>query len=314
MVAPPRQLAWTRRMNSRWIGRQLRRLLPNLEEAVAWVRWPTPEVVAALEADRPAFVIYECVDPYEVSPGVRGTWAPIFAEAERRLIAMADLVVTPAEALGDRLRESASRVVVIPHGVDTELFSIREQRPERSGIEIGFAGTLDYRLDTEALIALATADPSWRLRLVGPVHEGFEPGVFERFPNVTVEGPVPHELVGEIVAGFDVGILPYVLEAPHYLYEYTDPIKASELLAAGRPIVARRNRALDRLASGIYFADSPSEFVAQVRRALAEDGSERSRARRALIATDGTWEARLRQLVDVVDELTAPQRRPAYTS
>ena len=172
LVAPPRQVGAVRRLNRRWVRRQLLAAMPDIGQALAWVRWPTPELVDALADLRPRAVVYERVDAYERSPGVRGRWERVYDDAERALVEMADAVVVTGDMLGERIRALGVEPHVIPHGV--ELFPWRE-RAQGGVVTIGFVGTLDYRLDTAVLRHVAERHPEWRLRLVGPVQEGFHP-------------------------------------------------------------------------------------------------------------------------------------------
>ncbi len=297
-VLPPRQLKAMRRLNARWIERQLHKAVPDLQDAVAWVRWPTPELADALAELRPAVLVYECVDAYIHTPGIVGKWIPIMESAERHLVSQADMVVTCGEVLAERYRAWGAEVRVIPHGVD--LFEWFE--PARRGgrpITTGFVGTLDYRLDMTVLTHIAGALPDWRMRLVGPVQPGFDPGRLAGFPNVSIEPPVPHHHLGRVLAEFDVGLMPYF---DHPEQRAMCPVKNLELLAAGRPAVAKKNPALLPYEEVLYFADNPTEFVAQLRRAYEEDSPQRARERRS-IAERHTWDRRLAEVVALVGEL-----------
>ena len=306
-VAPPRQVPMVRRANDRWMLRQLEAIAPPWRDAIAWIRWPTPEVVGALARHRPAGVVYECVDPYDVGPGVKGRWVEIFRRAEASLVELADLVVVPTPSLGERFAGRAD-VRVLPHGVDLQLFPPGNQTPQSGPPVVGFAGTLDYRLDTEILRALAD-DGRWSLTLVGPVGPGFPLADFARHPNVSVRPAVPHEQIGEVLAGFDVGVLPYHDLAPGFDYEYTDPLKALELLAAGKPVVAKPNTSLRRLDSVVRFAGVAAEFPAVVDAALAGDSAALAAHRRS-VAEENSWGQRLQELRTFVEQLGGPVIAP----
>jgi glycosyltransferase involved in cell wall biosynthesis len=300
LVAPPRQLPFVRRLNARWVERQLRALSDRWAEAVAWVRWPAPELVDALARLRPAALVYECYDAYRHTPGVRGRWIEVFERAERALVAQADAVVVPSEPLAERFRAWGADVRLLPHGV--ELFDWREPAPGPSApVTIGYAGTLDYRLDMKVLRGVAERLPGWRLRLIGPVQEGFDPAALADLPNVSVEPAVPHSRLGETLAGFDVGVMPY-FDDPNY--HHMCPVKNLELFAAGKPAVARPNAALMRFSGLLYFAESPEEFARELERAVRENTAERARERRAA-AEANTWERRLDEMGALVEEILA---------
>lgn len=295
LVVPPRQLAAVRRVNGAWVERQLRRAVRSWPDAVAWVRWPTPEVVDALHALRPAAIVYECVDAYDAYPDWAPPWRAIHEAAEAELLARADAVVVPSPPLAERFGPRHPNVHLVPHGVD--LFPWRA-RPNDVRRVLGFVGTLDYRLDTAVVGEVARRHPEWQVRLMGPVQRGFRAGEVA-LPNVRVEPPVPHARIGGVLADLDLGLMAYVDEPTH---RAACPVKALEFLAAGRPAVATPNRALQEYRGLMYFATSPDEFVRQAERALIEDTPERARQRRAAAAAR-TWDRRIGELVAIVGSL-----------
>jgi glycosyltransferase involved in cell wall biosynthesis len=306
-VLPPRQLRPMRRINAAWVEQQLSRAIPGLGQGVAWIRWPTPELVDALARLQPAVVVYECVDAYHHTPGITGAWAERFSEAEAALVELADAVVVPGEALASRFRQRGVEVHVVPHGVQP--FPWREPRSTPAGAAtIGFVGTLDYRIDVPVLRAVASHHPDWRIRMIGPVSEGFDPSAFADLPNVSIEPPVPHEQLGSVLATFDAGIMPYAAQP---VFSYMSPVKTLELMAAGKPAVARPSAALVEHAHLFYFADTPHQFVAQLERALVEDSAERARARRA-VAERNTWDERMAELRTIVQEALARKVEPQF--
>jgi glycosyltransferase involved in cell wall biosynthesis len=266
---------------------------------VAWIRWPTPELVDALPRLAPAATVYECVDAYHHTPGIRGRWAAVHEAAERDLVRRADLVVVPGEVLAARFREWGADVRVLPHGVDP-----MDAPPARTTAHppvVGFVGTLDYRLDLPLLRMVATARPEWRIRLIGPVQEGFDPSALAGLPNVTVEPAVPHARLGQVLTGFDVGMMPYA-DSP--VYRAMTPVKTLELMAAGCPAVARPSPALAPYADLMYLAGAAEDFLAALERALAEDSPERA-ARRRAVAAENSWDHRMDEVATMLGDVLA---------
>jgi glycosyltransferase involved in cell wall biosynthesis len=300
IVMPPRQLELVRRCNARWLARQLRSQSEPWSETLAWVRWPTPEVVEALTLLSPMGTVYECVDAYDHTPGIVGRWASIFARYERELVERADVVVVPGEQLAQRFRAWGADVRIVPHGVDLIEWRWREPRTDSAAV-VGFVGTLDYRLDVPVLRAIAQQRPQWRIRLIGPVQAGFDPTLLSDLDNVSIEPPIPAEEVPGLIASFDLGVMPYI---DHPVYAFMTPLKCLEFLAAGLPTVARPSAALEPYGELLYFADSPQGFVTQLERALAEQSQQRAQARRS-VAEENGWPRRLAQTTAIADELTA---------
>jgi glycosyltransferase involved in cell wall biosynthesis len=148
---------------------------------------------------------------------------------------------------------------------------------------------------------VASARPEWRLRLVGPVENGFDPAAYSDLSNVSIEPPIPHSEVGARLAEFDVGLMAYA-DLP--VYQHMSPLKNLELLAAGKPAVARPTPALEPYGDMVRFASTPEEFLSQVEQATAEDSPEQARARRAR-AEANTWDSRIAELEALLDEVLA---------
>jgi glycosyltransferase involved in cell wall biosynthesis len=304
LVLPPRQAGLVRRLNRRLVRRSLAGHVA--EGGVAWIRWPTPELVDVLPALRPGAIVYECVDGYHDSPGMTGRWLARHEDAERALVAIADAIVVPGAHLAARFEGRGTPVHVVSHGVDLDLFPFVPPRV-RTGPEavIGFVGTLDYKLDLGFLRAAARSRPHWRIRLIGPVQEGFDPQDLADLPNLTVEPPIPYAAVGPAIAGFDASMMPYY-DAP--MYRASAPLKNLEIMAVGRPAVGRPTVALEPYRDLVGLAETPEAFVAELDRALAEDSLERALERRAVAERHG-WDGKLTALVDLLADLGAGPRR-----
>jgi glycosyltransferase involved in cell wall biosynthesis len=302
-VLPPRQFRAMHDLNERWLERQLRGVIHDWPRAVVWLRWPTQELVDALRRLKPAVVVYEVSDALHRSPGMVGPWPAIFAAAERTLVARADAVVAPSEALAERYGALGGNVRLLPHGVDLFPWPGPEAASAHSGgpTTIGYVGTLDHRLDMDALRYIAQHMPDWRLRLIGP-NDDFEGRRLAGFANVSIESPIPHAELGPMLVTFDVGIMPYY-DQPLYGYAESSPLKNLELFAAGKPAVARTVRALEQYTGGLlYFAETPEDYVRQLRRAVAETTPELALERRR-VAEANTWDRRLGEMLDMVGEL-----------
>jgi glycosyltransferase involved in cell wall biosynthesis len=301
LVVPPRQLRAARRLNAVLVERQLRRLIADWPSTLAWVRYPTPELVDVLGRLRPAGIVYDYVDAFHVSPGIKGRWARVHDRAERALVAASDLCVTPNEVLADHLRSlGAHDVRIVPHGVDPFPWHPPRPREERlADAVVGFVGTLDSRIDPAVVRHVAQAEPGWRLRFIGVVQRGFTPGSIDDLPNVSVEPPVPNARLGEVLGSFDAGIMPYV---DNETFRHMAPVKNFELMAAGRPAVARASPTLLLHEDLLRFATTPEEFHAQLRLALEEDGPELA-ARRRAVAEQNSWDVRMQAITALAREV-----------
>lgn len=294
-VLPPRQVKALRTLNERWLERQLRGAIGSWDQAVAWVRYPTQELVPALRRLRPALVVYESVDANHLAPGLGG-WRPTFEAAERDLVALADLVVVPGEVLAERYRSWGTPVRILRHGVEVGMW--RQERGAAGRPTLGFVGSLDYRVEVSTIRSIAKARRDWAIRLIGPIQDGFDRRALAGLENVSVEPAVAATEVPGLNASFDVGLLAYF---DHDHYRHGIPMKALELLAAGTPVVGRWSPALGELGGLVRFAATPAEYVAQIEAALAEDSAALAQARRAEAERHG-WATSLTEMCRLVEE------------
>jgi len=304
LVLPGRRIPVVGRVNREWLRRQIRSFLPDTREAVFWVRFPSPEFVDLLDELAPRVLVYECVDAMHLTPGIEvQPWSDIYERAERALVARCDAVVVPHAFLGERFAGWGADVRTVPHGVDLGPLGVRPRGIDGPTV-VGFVGTLDRRIDATVVRAIAEAEPEWRIRLIGPVAEGFDPGAFRDLPNVSIEPPIAHDSVASVLAEFDLGVMPYF---DHPMYRGMSPLKNLELLAAGVPAVARPAPALEPFRDVIRMADSPAEFVSELRAARAADNPEAARSRRAR-AEGRSWSLNHATLLALLDEFDGKPR------
>jgi teichuronic acid biosynthesis glycosyltransferase TuaH len=170
-----------------------------------------------------------------------------------------------------------------------------------------YVGTLDQRIDLEAVATIADAWPRGSLVLVGP---GAESGRFASIgsrPQVTVRAALPREQLPGLVAAADVGLIPHVRSEQT---EAMSPLKLYEYIAAGTAVAAVdlpgvRGVCPERTA----LASTGSGLADAVARALGL-GEWPEAARRRFIAANA-WSARFERLLDLA---LAPESQPSTTT
>jgi glycosyltransferase involved in cell wall biosynthesis len=253
----------------------------------------------------PALVVYHCVDEHSAFPGfvdprvVRGY--------DDKLTRRADLVITTSENLRSTRLPLNPRTYTVLNAADVEIFNRALEPglpipPDLASISqprLGVVGLHDSRLDIEALEALAEADSSWQVVLIGPIKQGqVDEDRLRRHPNIHLLGEKPRPELPGYLKGLAVALIPY---RANELTRNIFPLKLFEYLAAGLPVVAGGLPELSPFASVIGLPASPTEYPAEVRRALAEDDPER-RADRVALAAQNTWDHRVEQISALVIE------------
>jgi glycosyltransferase involved in cell wall biosynthesis len=270
---------------------------------VSW--YYTPMALSFSGHLRPLAIVYDCMDELTGFAGA----PPGLRDAERSLLARADLVLTGGHSLYLAKRPLHHNVHEFPSSVDAAHFArAREAQPEPGdqaaipGPRIGFFGVLDERLDRELLAGMAARSPGWHFVLIGPLAKILRRDL-PSAPNLHYLGPKTYEELPSYIAGWDVAMLPF---ARNEATRFISPTKTPEYLAAGRPVVSTsiadvvRPYGTARLAR---IADTVDDFTEAIRAALSDrvaDWLPRADAFLAGNSWDQTWtriEERLRAAV-----------------
>jgi len=159
-------------------------------------------------------------------------------------------------------------------------------------------GALDSWLDIEAVRQAALAHPQCRFVLAGRVE--YKPiRRLAALRNVELVGETPYHRVPELLAGFQVALIPFRITP---LTLMTNPIKMYEYFSCGLPVVTTPLPEAQVMDDLVYLASTPADFARQVGHALAEDDPAR-RLRRREIALLESWDARARDISDEFESL-----------
>ena len=302
-IVEPKALPWhdvrfVHALNNRSLQRDVRRALQRVAPSTPPVLVTgTPAAVGVVGSLGELVSIYFCMDNYAELPGVsRALVDPL----ERKLLGKVGAVVATAAQLCEAKRPASTRAFHLPQGVNFDHFAapqpvppdLARLRPPR----IGFAGGVSECCDLALIQAVAAANPQGSVALVGPVSVDLAELTS---PNIHVLGDRPYATLPAYVQGFDVGIIPYVLN------EWTravDPLKLLEYLAAGIPVVTTPIPEVHKYASVITLASGPTEFARAAVAACVADGPELRRTRQ-LVAREQTWEHRATQFLGIVADL-----------
>jgi len=189
-----------------------------------------------------AFIGYDCNDAHAAFPS-RPTWTRTYYEETCRI---ADAIFASSTSLVEaahRIRGNANGISLVGNGVDCSLFEEARSRlgayEPPSTVRIGYLGAIAPWFDFAAVEEIATAHPEWEMALIGPVASGSQKDVrhLARLPNVSVQAPVAHADVPQILQNFTVGLIPF---QSNELTRGVNPNKMYEYLAMGIPTVATR--------------------------------------------------------------------------
>jgi glycosyltransferase involved in cell wall biosynthesis len=250
----------------------------------AWLYTPMMDALIAAFAAAP--VVYDVMDDlanFDFAPaGLRAR--------EAALLACADVVFAGGRTLYERRRAVGSKVHCYPSGVELERFAaLSAPHPLTAmlrGPVFAYTGVIDERLDYDLISALADGISEGHVVLAGPIVK-VDPARLPQRPNVHYTGRLAYDTLPSLLAGVDVALMPFALNAAT---ASISPTKTLEYFAARRPVVS--TPIADVVAAYgdiVYIAPDAAAFVAAVREALLAPAQRLERGYAA--AAEQTWDA-----------------------
>lgn len=261
----------------------------GIDDYVAW--FYTPMALPLLAELSPRAVVYDCMD--ELS-GFKDAPKQL-RQREAALMKAADLVLTGGPSLFEAKRTLHKNVLCLPSAVDANHYSPQfatakldmmlkaEQIQGRiPGPRLGFFGVIDERLDIDLVAALADAQPDWQVVMVGPVVK-IDPAHLPQRPNIHWLGQQPYALLPQLVADWDVCLLPFALNQST---RFISPTKTLEYMAAEKPIVSTAVRDVVAMYGDVVrIGHDHAAFIEGCRWALSETGFKRAERINEMLAT-----------------------------
>jgi UDP-galactopyranose mutase len=271
---------------------------------LAWLY--TPMALPLVPPLEPQAVIYDCMD--ELSAFLNAPRQLL--QRENALFKVADLVFTGGASLYHAKKSLHDNVHCFPSSVERAHFAAALDpgidHPEQRDLgrpRLGFFGVIDERIDLELLEILADAHPEWELILVGPVVK-IGPATLPRRPNIHCFGQRPYSELPKFVAGWDVCLLPFAINAAT---RFISPTKTLEYMAAEKPIVSTPiTDVVGPYGNIVHIAKGAPSFVKACERALdrSRDRSKELALMRQIVA-ESSWNTTAERMHDLIEDLVA---------
>jgi glycosyltransferase involved in cell wall biosynthesis len=258
---------------------------PVAREAAAQFGWP---------------VVYDCMDHHAGF----ATSHPLLVEQERELLVRAELVVASSGVLEAQARKRNGNVLLLRNACDYDHFAEAPPKTRGGRPTIGYYGAIAEWFDSDLVADLAERRPGWDFILVGST-VGADTRRLSNLHNVSLPGEKPYVEIPGWLAKFDVTILPF-RRTP--LTEATNPVKAYEILAAGKPLVSVPLPEMRLLIPLVRLARTAAEFRREIAAELSRPDPKLSVRRRAF-ARANTWRKRFEAILPVIRNLLASENR-----
>jgi glycosyltransferase involved in cell wall biosynthesis len=224
-------------------------------------------------------------------------------ELETRLLREADTVVATSKPLWDAKRSIRPDVELVPHGVGVDYghFARAWRAPlmppsDLGGLRrpvFGFFGLIHHWFDVELMAEVARLRPDYSFALIGDSKVDTS-RLLER-PNIRLLGRRKYADLPLYCSGFAAGLLPFV---HNEMTRCINPIKLTEYLAAGLPVVSTAIPAAEEFGGPVAIAQNAEEFAVACDAALRYTAADRSHISETV--RNHTWEARVETLSKLV--------------
>jgi glycosyltransferase involved in cell wall biosynthesis len=306
----PNSIGFTETANNMMMRSQLRKAAREvgIENPLLWIN---PHYAAHLAGrmDERA-MIYDVGEDWSAMATLRDLRERIIAQ-DLMAARKADAIIVCCQHLADLKSEFASKVHVIPNGVDLERYESIYKRAlaghpltrNWSHPVLGHTGTLHSdRTDVDLVVKVARAFPQGTIALIGP--DSLNPADRKCLlaePNIRLTGPMKNAELPSIMSAFDVCLV------PHQVNPFSDsqnPLKLFEYLASGLPIVSTPINGFRDFPELIHLASDAEAFNAAIGDALVEPVGHASRRQQAV--SEFSWDVCADRIEDVIESVTCP--------
>lgn len=229
-------------------------------------------------------------------------------QSERKTIEESDVVLAVSKKLNETARKINPKTYYLPNATDVDNFRrtttdipVSPEIMRIPGPRIGYIGKVAlWKTDFDLLEYLASTRPDWSLIFLGPVvrEANLPADKLSEHANVHFLGPRNYNSLPEYIKGFDVCILPHVVDP---LTNSMDPIKLYDYLATGKQIVSTPVAEAIKFKEVIRIAYSNDEFVKQIEAAI-QHSRVYNPARQLEIAGQHSWENRAAELSRIIED------------
>jgi len=262
----------------------------QLQVDIAWLY--TPMALPLAKAVRPMALVYDCMDDLAAFKDAPRQ----LRQRESALMKEASFVLTGGPSLYESRRHAHPQVVCLPSAVDAAHFAPArldtntEAYAEAQALQgalphprLGYFGVIDERLDIALVAAVADAHPEWAVVMAGPVVK-IDPATLPQRSNIHWIGMQPYERLPYLLAGWDVALMPFALNAST---RFISPTKTLEYMAGEKPVVSTPVQDVVTLyGDAVALADvsrGPQPFITACEELLRETPDKRYRRAMAML-------------------------------
>jgi len=239
--------------------------------------------------------IYYCYDGVE-----SGFFGNRIFDFEDKFSKRAKAIITTSDYLNDEKKKINPNSFVVKNGVDFPVFEkyAKKEVYIRERKKVGFIGSLDPRFDIETVENAVKVLTNFDFEFTGDMRNQVLKSRLSAYPNVKFFDPIKPNDVPKILATYDVGIIPYIVnEVNKNIY----PLKINEYLAVGVPLVMTPFAVLPEFEGIVSISENMADFAKKLEDETRNDTKEKIEQRIKFAATN-SWDARTESFSDIIEK------------
>lgn len=239
--------------------------------------------------------IYYCYDGVE-----SGFFGNRIFDFEKNFSKQADAIITTSDFLNNEKLKYNPNSFVVKNGVDFPVFAKFAKRKayDRIRKRVGFIGSLDPRFDIDTVEFAVKELPDFDFEFTGDMRNELLKSRLSKFPNVNFFNPIKPNDVPELLATYDVGIIPYIVnEVNKNIY----PLKINEFLAVGVPVVMTRFADLPDFEGLVSVSENKIDFIKKLKQETEFDTLDKIKSR-INFASSNSWDARTESFSKILEK------------
>ena len=213
---------------------------------------------------------------------------------------MVRTIITTSDFLNNQKLMINPNSHVVKNGVDFPVFEkyCKKKVYIRERNKVGFIGSLDPRFDIETVENAVKVLTDFDFEFTGDPRNQQLKARLSNYPNVFFFDPIKPNDVAALLATYDVGIIPYIVnDVNSNIY----PLKINEYLAVGVPLVMTPFADLPEFEGLVSVSENADDFIQKLKIEVETDSSEKIKARIAFAASN-SWEARTEQFGEIIKQ------------
>jgi glycosyltransferase involved in cell wall biosynthesis len=209
-------------------------------------------------------------------------------------------IITTSDFLNASKLKINPNSYVVKNGVDFPIFNrfsknevyIRERK------KVGFIGSLDPRFDIDTVEYTIQKLSNFDFEFTGDMRNEVMKSRLKKYPNVKFFDPVKPNDVPELLAKYDVGIIPYIAnDVNKNIY----PLKINEYLAVGVPVVMTSFANLPEFDSVVSVSTDKDDFCLKLIEETQNDSVKKIN-QRISFASGNSWDERTKQFSEIIEK------------